>query len=117
MAKNSKFPADKGRFDKPIPTVLLLCQREMCFCSFIASLRQIPLPSVMVNYDTWGVRLREREQKKNPIFTFTRVPVRFRESVRLPECVNTEFDWEVKRGFEKASLSRAAVYECPLAES
>ena len=32
------------------------------------------------------------------------------------ECVNTEFDWEVKRGFEKASVSRAVrLRECPLA--
>ena len=38
--------------------------------------------------------------------------------MRLRECVNTEFDWEVKRGFEKASVSRAVrLRECPLAES
>ena len=61
---------------------------------------------------------RERKQKKNPIFIFKIVRVRLRESVRLGECVNTEFDWEVKRGFEKASVSRAVrLPECPLAES
>ena len=59
-----------------------------------------------------------RKQKKNPIFIFKSVRVRIRESVRLRECVNTEFDWEVKRGFEKASVSRAVrLRECPLAES
>ena len=61
---------------------------------------------------------RERKQKKNPIFIFKSVRVRLRESVRLRECVNTEFNWEVKREFEKASVSRAVrLRECPLAES
>ena len=61
---------------------------------------------------------RERKQKKNPIFIFKSVRVRLRESVRLWECVNTEFDWEVKRGIEKVSVSRAVrLRECPLAES
>ena len=41
-----------------------------------------------------------------------------RESVRLRECANTECDWEVKRGFEKASVIRAVrLRECLLAES
>ena len=62
--------------------------------------------------------MRERKQKKNPIFISKSVRVRLRESVRLRECVNTEFDWEVRRGFEKASVSRAVrLRECPLAES
>ena len=62
--------------------------------------------------------MRERKRKKNPIFVFKGVHVRSRESVHLRECVNTEFDWEVKRGFEKASVSRAVrLRECPLAES
>ena len=40
------------------------------------------------------------------------------ESVRLRDCVNSEFDWEVKGGFEKASVSRAVrLRDCPLAES
>ena len=61
---------------------------------------------------------RERKQKKNPIFIFKSVRVRLRESVRLRECVNTEFDWEVKRGFVKASVSRAVrLRECTLAET
>ena len=61
---------------------------------------------------------RERKQKKNPIFIFKSVRVRLRESVRLRECVNTEFHWEVKRGFEKASVSRTVcLRECQLAES
>ena len=32
---------------------------------------------------------RERKQKKNPIFIF---------KIRLRECVNRKFDWEVKTG-------------------
>ena len=61
---------------------------------------------------------REREQNKSPIFVFKSVRFRLRESVRLQECANTEFDWEVEWGFEKASVSRAVrLRECPLAES
>ena len=46
---------------------------------------------------------REREQKKNPIFIFISVRVRLREeSACLRECVNIEFDWELKRGIEKS---------------
>ena len=62
--------------------------------------------------------MRERKQTKNPIFIFKSVRVRLRLSVRLRECVNTDFDWEVKREFEKASISSAVrLRECPLAES
>ena len=61
---------------------------------------------------------RERQQKKNPIFIFKSVRVRLQESLRLRECVNTEFDWGVKRGFEKAAVSRAVrLRECPLANN
>ena len=61
---------------------------------------------------------REPKQKKNPIFIFKSVSVPLRENVCLLECVNTEFDWEVKREFEKASATRAVrLRECPLAES
>ena len=61
---------------------------------------------------------RERKQKKNPIFISKSVRVRLQDGVRLRECVNTRIDWEVKRGFEKASVSRAVrLRECPLAES
>ena len=50
---------------------------------------------------------RERKENKNPIFNFKSLRVRLGESVRLWEWVNTKFDWEVKREFEKASVSRA----------
>ena len=66
----------------------------------------------------WCPLTRERKQNKNPIFIFKSVRVRLPESVRSQECVNTEFDWEVKREFKKASLSRAVrLRECPLPES
>ena len=42
----------------------------------------------------------ERAQtEENPTFHFRKCPP---ESVRLRECVNTEFDWEVKRGIENS---------------
>ena len=57
-----------------------------------------------------GCRLTiERKQKKNPISHFQK------SAVRLRECVKTESDFEVKRGFEKASVSRdVRLRECPL---
>ena len=62
--------------------------------------------------------MRECEQKKNPIFIFKSVCVHLQESVRSWECVNIEFDWEVKREFEKVSVIRAVhLRECPLVES
>ena len=55
---------------------------------------------------------RERKKTKNQIFIFKSV------HVHLRECVNIEFDWKAKRGFEKASVSGAVrLRECPLAES
>ena len=62
---------------------------------------------------------RERTQKKNPIFIFKKCPRPLtRECPLTGMCINTEFDWEVKRGFEKASISRTvSLRECPLAES
>ena len=36
----------------------------------------------------------EHKQKKIPIFISKSVRVRLRESVRLRECVNTEFNWD-----------------------
>ena len=50
---------------------------------------------------------RGHKKMKNPSFIFKSVHVRLRENVHLRECVNTEFDWKVKWGFEKASVSRA----------
>ena len=49
---------------------------------------------------------------------FSKVSVSAYESVRLWECVNTKFDWEVKRELKKVSVSGAVrLRECPLAES
>ena len=49
-----------------------------------------------------------REHNKRKIqFSFSKVFASAYESVHLRECANTEFDWGVKWGFEKASVSRA----------
>ena len=45
--------------------------------------------------------LQNSRKKKKPFFSiFKSVHVRLGESDRLPECVNTELDWDVKRGIE-----------------
>ena len=114
VAKNGKFPADKWDLTKPLPTVLSKTNPVfLIYCklkaNFIAQSQLLYIGSPLT---------RERKQKKNPIFIFKSVRVRLRESVRLRECVNTDFDWEVKRALEKASVSKAVrLRECPLTES
>ena len=44
---------------------------------------------------------RKRKQWKQTQFPFSKVSASAYESVRLRECVNTEFDWEVKTGIGK----------------
>ena len=51
-----------------------------------------------VDYYTWGVSLRERKQKKNPIYIFKSVRNCLQESVCLREFDNTEFDLGGKMG-------------------
>ena len=116
VAKNSKFLADKLRFDKTDRHCSVALSKRKLFLliyckktNFIAKSQLLYLGCPLT---------RERKQKKNPIFIFKSVRFRLRESVRLRECVNTEFDWEVKRGFEKASVSRAVrLRGCPSKES
>ena len=114
----NKFPADKWRLylTKRIPTVLLsvaLSKRNI-FLFIYCKLKTNFIAKSQLLYR--GVRLRESVSKRKIQFQFSIVRVRLRESVRLQEYVNTEFDWEVKQGFEKASVSRAVrLQECPLA--
>ena len=117
VAKNGKFPAEKWRFDKTDPRCSFALSKSNVFLLIYCKLKINFIAKSQILY--MGCPLtREPKQKKNPIFIFKSVRVRLRESVRLRECVNTEFDWEVKRGFEKASVSRAVrLRECPLAES
>ena len=48
--------------------------------------------------------INEKKKKKKDSFAFQSVRVRFRESIRLQECVNTEFSWEAKKGNWRKSL-------------
>ena len=75
----ANFPRTNGDLTKPIPTVLLLCQRAMYFCRFITNVRQISLPGV--NYHTWGVRLRESVNKRKIQFSFPKVSASAYEGV------------------------------------
>ena len=117
VANNSKFPANKWRFDKTDPHCSVALSNSNVFLVICCKLKTNFIAKNQLLYVGCPIT-RERKQKKNPIFIFKSVRVRSRESVRLREYVNTEFDWEVKRGFEKASVSRAVhLRECPLAES
>ena len=81
---------------KPILTDLLLSFIAVNLCSM------------------WDVRLQESANNEtNPNSIFKSVRVHLRESVRLQEWVNTQFDWEVKTGIEKSVRSRAVrLREC-----
>ena len=96
VAQNSKFPADKWRFDKTYPCFVALSESNVFLLSNCRLKKNFIAKSQLLYM---GCPLtRERKQKKNPIFIFKSVRVRLRESVRLRECANTEFDWEVKTG-------------------
>ena len=106
VSNNSQFPVNKWRFDKADPHCSVALSKSNVFLLIYCKLKTNFIAKSQLLY--MGCPLtRERKQKKNPIFFSKSVRVRSRESVRLRECVNTEFDWEVKRGFEKASVSRA----------
>ena len=95
VAKIANFTRTNRDLAKPIPTILLLCQLKT---NFIAKGQLLYMGCPLT---------RKRKQKKTPVLIFKSVRVRLRESVRLREYVNTKVDWGIKRGFEKASVSRA----------
>ena len=97
VAKDSKFPPDKRRFDKTDPHCSVALSKRNVALRFSANKREISL--LRVNYYSWGVRLRQSVNKRKIQFSFLKVSASAYESVRLRECVNTEFDWVVKRGF------------------
>ena len=116
VAKNSKFPANRWRFDNTDPHCSVSLSKSNIFVSIYCKLKtNFIAKSQYILYLGFPLT-RERKQKKNPIFIFKSVRVRLRANVRLRDCANEVFDWEVKRGFEKASVSRAVrLRECPLA--
>ena len=118
VTKNSKFLAEKWRFDKTDPRSSVALSKSNVFLLIYCKLKTNFTANSQLLY--MGCRLtREPKQKKNPIFILNKsVRVRLRRSVYLQELLNTEFDREVKRGFEKASVSRTVrLRECPLEES
>ena len=110
VTKNSIFPADKWRFDRTDPHCSVALSKSNVFLLIHCKLKTNFIAKSQLSY--MGCPLtRERKQKKNPIFIFKSVRVRLRESVRLRECVNTEFDWEVRRGFEMCPLVELSAYD------
>ena len=118
VAKEKQISRGKWRFDKTghycsvalsKSSVLLLIYYKFKTNQFIAKSQLLHMGCPLT---------RECKQKKNPIFIFKSVCFRLPEGVRLWECVNIEFDWEVKRGFEKVSVGRTVrLQECPSEES
>ena len=115
VAKISKFLADKWRFHKTDRHRSVALSKSNVFLLISCKLKTNFIAESIIGMGcqpTIG-----RKQKKNP-FLFSKVSASAYESVRLRKYINTEFNWEVKRGFEKASVSRAVrLRECPLAES
>ena len=112
VANNSKFPADKWRFDKIDPHCSVSLSKSNVFLLIYCKLKTNLIAKSQLLYMACPLT-RKHKQKKNPIYIFISVRVRLRESVRLREYVNTEFDGEVGREFEKGSVSRAVrLREC-----
>ena len=100
VAENSKFPADKWRFDKTNPHCSVALSKSNVLLSIYCKLKANVFARSRLLY--MGCPLtRERKQKKNPIFICKSVRVPFRGSVRLREFVNTEFDLGGKTGICK----------------
>ena len=99
VANISKCPANKWRFDKTDPHCSVARSKSNAFLLIYCKLKTNFIAKSQLCPFT-----RERRQKKNPIFIFKIVCICLQESVCLRECVNTEFDWKVKGGFEKASV-------------
>ena len=118
VAKKGKSPADKWRFDKTDPHCSVVLSKTNVLLLIYCKLKTNFIAKSQLLYMGCPL-MRERKQKKtDPIYIFKSVRVRLRENVRIQERANREFDWEVKRGFEKASVSRAVrLRERPLAES
>ena len=118
VAKKGKFPEDKWRFDKTDPHYCsVVLSKTNVFLLIYCKLKTNFIVKSQLLYLGRPLK-RECKQKKNPIFIFKSVRVHFLERVPIWECANTECDWGVKQGFEKASVSRAVrLRECPLAES
>ena len=117
VAKKSKFPADKWRFDKTDPDCSVALSKSNVFVLIYCKLKTNLIARSQLLY--MGCPLtRECEQKKSQ-FSFSEVSAStYKRLSAYSECVNTEFDREVKRGFEKVSVSRAVrLRVCPLAES
>ena len=113
VAKKGKFPADKWRFDKTDPhycsvvvsktnvILLIYCKLKT---NFIAKSQLLYI----------GRPLRESVNKRKIQFSFSKVSASAYERVSDYGNVQIQSDWEVKRGFEKASGSRAVrLRECP----
>ena len=89
------FAADKLKFVKSDPrcSVALL---KVIFLLIYCKLKTNFIAKSQLR--TWCVRLRESVNKRKIQFSFSKVSASAYESVRLRECVNRKFDWEVKTG-------------------
>ena len=96
VAKNRKFPTDKWEFDKADPHCSVALSKSNVFLFIYCKLKTTFIAKGQLLYMGCPL-MRVCKQKKNPIFIF--------KSVCAREFVNAEFDWEVKRGFEKVSVS------------
>ena len=91
-SKKGKSPAEKWRFDKTDPHCSVVLSQTNVFLLIYCKLKTNFIAKSQLLY--MGCPLMgERKQKKNPIYIFKSVRVRLRESVRLQERANREFDW------------------------
>ena len=85
VVKKGKFPADKWRFDKSDPHCYVALSKSNAFLLiYSGKFKANFIAKSQVLYMGYPL-MRERKQKKNPVFIFKSVRVRLRESVRLRE--------------------------------
>ena len=82
VAQNSKFPADRWRFDKINPHSSVALSKSNVFLLIYCKLKKNFIAKSRLLYMGYPLT-RERKQEKNPIFIFKSVRVRLREGVRL----------------------------------
>ena len=117
VAKKGNFLAEKWRLDKTDPHCSVVLSKTNVFLLVYCKLKTNFIAKSQLLY--MGCSLTREGKQKKIQFSFSKVSASaYERGSAFGNGANTEFDWEVKRRLEKASVSRAVrLRECPLAES
>ena len=88
VAKNSKFPVDKWRFNKTDTHCSVFLSKRNVFLLIYYKLKKTFIAKNQLLYMRCPLTRERKQIFKSVCF-------------RLRECANAAFDWALKRGFEK----------------